>query len=101
VANSNTENIDMGGNTYRSISLVDEATGEIVGAGMRWGTGPVTIVDGTVTPNKYYSAGGVIHPYSTEQRTAKAARPEYACHWDNSTMVWVDDREPAPPPPLG
>jgi hypothetical protein len=40
----------------------------------------------------HYVVEGVVTEYTGEQVLARAVRPSYACHWDNASMAFVDER---------
>lgn len=49
-------------------------------------------VSGTYAAGVHYFKDGSVREYTEAQRAAKAARPDDAAYWDNSTMAWVSLR---------
>lgn len=62
--------------------------------------GAALLVDNSTDPptfpagsnDTHYVANGELAAYTPEQAAAKAARPDYAASWSNTTFQWVDTR---------
>lgn len=78
--------------SYRPVTFVDPATGEVLGTGFRAGTQPADVVDGNANPADSYWDGQQLQAYTPEQKAAKTAVPAHAARWDNTLMAWVDLR---------
>lgn len=80
--------------------IADALTGEIVRivtclseqAAAQAGAGEVLFASEMAEPRTHRMLGNALVPYTVEQATAKATRPEWATRWDNALMAWHDPR---------